>query len=74
MARPRLAVHQHLQLDQIGGAIIGQVIVERGIAARHRFQPVVEIEHHFVKRQIVFHQRAIADVSQLLLLAAAVLA
>ena len=61
-------------MTRSAGAIIGQVIVERGIAARHRFQPVVEIEHHFVERQIVFHQRAVADVGQLLLLAAAVLA
>ena len=39
-----------------------------------RFQPVVEIEHHFVERQFVGHLRAAADIGQVLLDAAAVLA
>jgi hypothetical protein len=53
---------------------VGEVIVERRIALRHRFQPVVEIEHHLVERQVVFHHRARADVGELLLRAAPVLA
>ena len=38
------------------------------------FQPVVEIEHHFVERQFVGDLRAAADISQLFLDAAPVLA
>src|SRR6185369_14909274 len=69
----RVAVHQHLQLHQVGDFVIGEVIVERGIAARDRLQPVVEIEHDLVQRQVVFHHGAVADVSEFLLRAAAVL-
>jgi hypothetical protein len=50
------------------------MIVERGIALGDRLQPVVEIEHHLVERQFVFHHRAVAHISELLLRAAAVLA
>ena len=37
-------------------------------------QPVVEVEHHLVQRQVVDHQGAGADVGELALRAAAVLA
>jgi len=30
----RLAVDQDLQLHQVGGLVVGEVIVERGVAAR----------------------------------------
>ncbi len=54
------------------------VIVEAGIAAADRFQAVVEVEHDFVQRQLVAELgagvAAGADVGQVLLDAAAVLA
>jgi hypothetical protein len=41
---------------------------------RDRLQAVVEVEHHLVQRQVVFHHGAVADIGELLLDAAAVLA
>ena len=70
----RLGIDQDLHLDQIGGLVVGQMIVERGIALRHRFEPVVEIEHHLVERQVVFDHGAVAHIGELDLDAAAVLA
>src|SRR5690606_15894100 len=52
----------------------GDLIVERGVALRDRLQPVVEVEHHLVQRQLVDHKRAAADIGQLDLAAATVLA
>ena len=47
------------------------MIVERGIAARDRFQAVVEIEHDLVQRQLVDEHHALrGDVLELLLHAA----
>ena len=69
----RVAVDQHLQFHQVGRLVVGEVIVERGIATRHRLQAIVEIEHHFVERQVVFHHGAVAHIGELFLLAAAVL-
>ena len=44
------------------------MIIERRIAARGRFQPVVEIEHDLVQRHLVQqHHAAAADVLELLL-------
>ncbi len=70
----RLVVDQDLHLDEIGRLVVGEMIVERGITLGNRLQPVVEIEHHFVERQFVFHHGAIADVSELFLRTATVLA
>ena len=55
--------------------VAGDVIVERGVAARHRLQPVVEIEHDLVERQLVGDEHAIRrQVLEPLLHAALVLA
>jgi hypothetical protein len=50
------------------------VVVEAGIAARDRLQPVVKVEHHLVQGQLVGELGAPGDVGQILLDAAAVLA
>src|SRR5213080_1739303 len=70
----RLAVDEDLHFHQIGQPEVGEVIVERGVAFRHGLKTVVEVEHHLVERQVVFHHRAVADVGQLDLHAAPVLA
>ena len=49
----RLAADQHVELHQIGFAIARQVVIERSVAARNAFQPVVEIEDDFVERHFV---------------------
>jgi hypothetical protein len=70
----RLAVDQDAHLDEVALAVADLVIVEAGIAAADRFQPVVEVEHHFVQRQLVGELGAAGDIGQVLLNAAAVLA
>ena len=61
-------------LDQIAFVIALDVIVEAGITAANRFQPIIEIKHHFVQRQAIDHHGAGAGIGQLDLAAAAVLA
>ena len=70
----RLVVDQDIHHHQIALAVVVELIVEAGIAAADRFQPVVEIEHHLVQRQAIDQHRAAADIGQLDLLAAALLA
>src|SRR3546814_3616638 len=50
------------------------MIVERRIAAADALQPVIEIEHDLVERQLIGDLRAAADISEVLLHPAAVLA
>ena len=38
------------RLDEVALRIAGDVIIERGVTAAHRFEPVVEIEHHLIER------------------------
>ena len=71
----RLAVDQDIELDQRRLPVAGDVIVERRVAARDRFQPIVEIEHDFVERQLVGDQHAVGGLElERLLHAALVLA
>uniref|UniRef100_A0A0N4ZLE2 Glucosamine_iso domain-containing protein n=1 Tax=Parastrongyloides trichosuri TaxID=131310 RepID=A0A0N4ZLE2_PARTI len=70
----RLGVDQDRHLDQVADLVVGDLIVERGVALRDRLQPVVEVEHHLVQRQLIDHQGAGADVGQFDLAAATVLA
>ena len=70
----RLVVDEDAHLDEVAGAVADLVIVETGIAARNALQPVIEIEHHLVERQFIGDLRAAADIGQVLLDAAAVLA
>jgi hypothetical protein len=70
----RIGVDQDLHLYEIRRPEIGELVVERGIALGYRFEPVVEVEHHLVEGQIVFHHGAVAHIGELDLHAAAVLA
>ena len=67
----RLAGDQHVELDQLAFLIAGQMIIERSVALRDRFQPVVKIEHDLVQRQFVDEHHAVGrDVFKLFLHAA----
>ena len=47
------------------------MVIQRRVPARCRLQPVVEIEHDFVERQLVYQQNApTAEILELLLVAA----
>ena len=64
----RLARHQYVQLHQRRLSVTGQVVIQRCVPARHRFQPVVKIHHDLVERQVVDQQHAArSDVLELLL-------
>src|SRR3546814_4255642 len=69
-----LGIDEDAHLDEIAVAIADLVIVEARIAAADRFEPIVEIEHDFVERQFVRHLRAAADIGEILLDTAAILA
>jgi hypothetical protein len=70
----RLGIDQDRHLHEVALAVIGDVVVEGGIALRDRFQPVVEVEHDLVQRQVVDHHGALADIVEVDLHAAPVLA
>src|SRR3546814_9249491 len=55
---------------EVALAILVELVVEAGIAAAHRLQPVVEVEHHLVQRQPVDQHRPAADIGEVELLAA----
>ena len=48
----RLFVDQDLQLDQVIRAVFGELVVQRGIAARARFQLVEEIDDQLGERDL----------------------
>src|SRR3989344_1233101 len=48
-----IAIDQHVKFTQVGDAKLLKIVVERGITAAHRLQPVEEIEHDFIQRQFV---------------------
>ena len=60
----RFVIDQDGHFHQIAFFVFLDVIIEAGIAARHAFQPVIEIEHHFIQRQQVDHHGAIAGIGQ----------
>ncbi|MNW22000.1 hypothetical protein D3C71_2232340 [compost metagenome] len=51
-----------------------EVIVKTRIALRDRLQAIIEVKDHFIERQVIFDHGAIADIAQIVLDAAAVLA
>src|SRR4029450_1666762 len=69
----RLAIDQDRHLHEVARAVADQGVVERGIALGKRFQAVVEIEHHFIERQLILEHRPAADVGQANLYATAFL-
>ena len=70
----RLAVDQDVQLAPGRPRVAVDLVVEAGIAAADRFQPVVEVEHHLVQRQAIDQHRAVAGIGQVELHAAPLLA
>src|SRR5690606_31915437 len=50
-----LVVDQHVQPDQPGRLEPVEGVIQRGIAAAHRLQPVEEIQYHLVHRQVIGH-------------------
>ena len=63
-------VDQDGDLHKVALDVAGDLVIEAGIAARHRLQAVVEVEHHLVQGQPVDGHGTAADVGQLHLLAA----
>ena len=43
-------------LHQISRAIAHELVIEGGVAAGNRFQPIIEIEHHFVEGEVIGQQ------------------
>ena len=70
----RLLVDEDRHLDEIALPVTGQLVVERGVALGDRLQPVVEIEHDLVERQFIGDHGAAADIGEVGLDAAALLA
>ena len=48
-----LAADEHVDANEVAGLEAGEVVVERGVAARARLQLVVEVEHDLAERQVV---------------------
>ena len=65
-----VAVDQDVELHEIARAILDELVIERRVAARHRFQPVEEIHHDFVQRQLVGEHHLAPEVLHVLLRAA----
>ena len=70
----RLGIDEDRHLDEVARAIIGDRIIEARVALGDRLQPVIEVEHDFVERQFVDHHGALADIIEIDLNAAPVLA
>ncbi|MCY1171193.1 hypothetical protein D9M73_112970 [compost metagenome] len=67
-------VDEDAHLDEVALALADLGVVEAGIALGERLQAIVEIEHDFVERQLIGRLGAAADISEVLLDAATVLA
>ncbi len=62
---------ENVEFDHRGGAMAGELIVQRGVAPGGRLQTIVEIEHDFVEGEFVAQDDAFAaDVFEFLLFAA----
>jgi pimeloyl-ACP methyl ester carboxylesterase len=48
-----VAVDQHVEARQRRGLEVTELVVERRIAAAHRFQPVEEVQHDLRERQLI---------------------
>ncbi len=70
----RITIDEDRHLYEIALAVIDDVVVEGSIALGDRLQAVVKVEHHFVERQFIGDHGAVADIGQLRLDAATVLA
>ena len=70
----RVLVDQDGDAHEVGGFVGVHRVVETRIAAADGFQAVVEIEHHLVERNAVDGHCAAADIGEIDLLAAAIVA
>ena len=70
----RLAVDEHGHLDQLALGVAVELIVEAGVTAAHRFEPVVEVMDRLVQGQAVDHHGAAAGIGEVDLHAAPLLA
>ena len=69
----RFGVDEDRHLYKVALLVAGDGVVKAGVAFRDRLQAIIEIEHHFVQRQLVDHHRALADVIEIDLHAAPLL-
>ena len=65
----RFIIDQDIDHGQIGLVVAFDLVVEAGIAAADRFEPVVEIEYHLVERQAIDHHGPISGIGKINLLA-----
>ena len=70
----RLGIDQDRHLHQIADPVAFDLIIERGIALRDALQPVIEVKHHLIERQVIDDQGPGSDIAQFALLPAPVLA
>ena len=69
-----VAVQEDVDLDELRRLVVGELVVERCIAARRRFQAVKIVEDDFVERDVVDDHDAVrVEVVHALVLAALVL-
>src|SRR5829696_8785136 len=47
------AREQDVELDEVGGSLARELVVERRVAARARLEPVEEVEHDLGERQVI---------------------
>ena len=70
----RLGVDEDRHFHQITRAIVGDDIIEAGVALGDGLQAIIEIEDHFVQRQVIDGHGALADVAEINLQPAPLLA
>src|SRR5205085_6253108 len=65
------ASDEYVEFDKVALPISSEMIVERSVAARDRFQAIIKIQHYLVQRQFVSeHHTVRGDVFELFLYAA----
>src|SRR5271168_3094362 len=70
-----LAIDPNIQFNQRAGPEVQKLVVERGVAAAHRFEPIVKVEDNLGQRQLIVQDDALlAEEPQVALDSAAVLA
>ena len=55
----RFARDQHIKLNEIAFPVTCQVVIERSVTTRDGFQPIVEVQHDLVQRQLVGQHHAV---------------
>src|SRR5690348_1458906 len=71
----RFATDENVELYEIGFTIAGEMVIERGVAARNALQPIIKIQDDFIERHFVSeHDARGRQVLEILLHAALFLA